>query len=449
MENKDSHRLPITYGHILKVALPLMFGTFVQSIVMITDSSFLSRYSTLSFDAAGNAGLVYVTAYMGLTGLSDAVQIILARRIGEKRKSELNEILQSSFFVLASFALLFFFFIQFGFDNLLYDYSSNKELAQEQIDFLSIRTYGFLIGIILLPLNSFFLATGKTWVIMVSSSIFACSNVLLDYLLIFGVGPIEPMGIKGAALASTLSEGITVIVLLGLLYKSKERIMYQIFSHLQFSFKSVRRIVSVGFPLLIQGFIALGSWTIFFTFIEQRSTYELTVSQSVRSVYMIAFIPIFGFAATIKTYVSQYMHEDGFHRIKEIIRKTSVLITLSLLTLFHGAILYPEFLISVINPDPIYLKDSAFILRIVFGSILIHGIMTPLSQTISGSGNTRTTLLIEIITIIVYSVYSYLALKIWDWNIAAAWSVEYLYFILMGILSLLYLKKFNWRKKKI
>ena len=78
-------RLPYTYSKILKVALPLMLGTFIQSIVMITDAAFLSRWSTLSFDASGNAGLIYVTLFMGLTGLGDASQIIMARRIGHEK----------------------------------------------------------------------------------------------------------------------------------------------------------------------------------------------------------------------------------------------------------------------------------------------------------------------------------------------------------------------------
>lgn len=416
---------------------------------MITDASFLSRYSTISFDAAGNAGLIYVTAFVGLTGLGDAIQIILARRIGENKAKELNKILQTSFFVLLGFALIFFGFIQNYFGKFLLGYSNNLDIANEQIDFLSIRSYGFLIGVMMLPLNSFFLATGKTWVIMVSSSIFAVSNIILDYLLIFGFWNVKPMGIEGAAIASVISECITVLVLVILLLRSKERVNYQLFSKFQISFTAVKRILSVGIPLLIQGFIALGSWAIFFTLIEQRSTYELTVSQNVRSVYMLAFVPIFGFAATIKTYVSQYMNDSDRSMIPIIIKRTQLLIFLCLILIFHGALLYPEKMIAIINPEEEYIKDSAFILRMVFGSILIYGLMTPYFQTINGSGNTRASLLIETISIIFYTGYAYLTLNVWNWSIAAAWTVEYFYFILTGLQSLLYLYIFNWRKKTI
>lgn len=52
--------LDIRYRTILGVALPLMVSSFIQSIVLITDSAFISRFDTLAFDAVGNGGLIYI-----------------------------------------------------------------------------------------------------------------------------------------------------------------------------------------------------------------------------------------------------------------------------------------------------------------------------------------------------------------------------------------------------
>src|SRR5690554_3385466 len=245
-------RLSYSYSHILKVALPLMLGTFIQSLVMITDSAFLSRYSTLSFDASGNAGLIYVTLFVGLTGLADSSLIVMARRIGQNIRGAINPVLQSSILVILIIALLFFFFLQFGMGDLLMGYSKSKELAQEQIDFLTIRSYGFFIAIPMLVLNSFFLANGKTWVILLSTSTFAIANVILDYLLIFGFWNIDPMGVKGAALASTISEGIASLVLIVILFNSKERFRYQVFYRFHITKEALLGLFRVGFPLMIQ-----------------------------------------------------------------------------------------------------------------------------------------------------------------------------------------------------
>jgi Na+-driven multidrug efflux pump len=100
--------LSLNYKSILGVALPMMVSGFIQSIVLITDASFISRYSTEAFDAVGNAGLLYVTIYMCLVGMGDGAQIIIARRIGEDRKSAIGRVFGTSFLTNFTLALLFF-----------------------------------------------------------------------------------------------------------------------------------------------------------------------------------------------------------------------------------------------------------------------------------------------------------------------------------------------------
>ncbi|MDX1445131.1 MATE family efflux transporter, partial [Lishizhenia sp.] len=117
--------------------------------------------------------------------------------------------------------------------------------------------------------------------------------------------------------------------------------------------------------------------------------------------------------------------------------------------IFHGALLYPEQLISVVNSKEEYLPESARILRMVFGSILIFGCFTPFFQTINGSGNTRVTLIIEITSIIIYLICAYLFVKVWQFEIFNVWFVEYIYFGSLSILSIGYLKFFNWQQKVI
>ena len=88
--------LNIRYKTILSVAIPLMVSSFIQSIVLLTDASMISRYSTLAFDAVGNGGLIYVTLYMALVGMGDGAQIIMARRIGQNRPKEVSKLFSSS-----------------------------------------------------------------------------------------------------------------------------------------------------------------------------------------------------------------------------------------------------------------------------------------------------------------------------------------------------------------
>ncbi len=441
--------LDFSYKSILKVALPLMFSSFIQSIVLITDAAFLSRFSTLAFDASGNAGLIYVTLFFALTGMADGIQILFARRIGQNRVNELKTIFASSFYVLIGLVFILFCIAYFLMPLLLPYYSKHLDLAEAQTTFIKIRSFALFFSIISLPIQSFLLSIGKTWVVLISASIIAISNVFLGYWFIFGGGFLPELGLKGAALASCFAEFLGMLFLLIYILFDKSKIEFQLFSTLKISRKAINDIFSIGTPLFFQGFIALFTWTVFFTWIEQLGKFELTVSQNIRAIYFLAFVPIIGFASTTKTYISQYIGAQQFDSIPTIQKRIRILTISAIILFFHGAILYPEFLIKLINPNEIYLQKSTEILKFIVGSFLIFGITSVLFQTVNGSGNTIASFMIEFFSVGIYILASFILIKIYHLDIYWIWSVEYIYFGTLGLLSYSYLRFFNWKKRML
>jgi Na+-driven multidrug efflux pump len=118
-----------------------------------------------------------------------------------------------------------------------------------------------------------------------------------------------------------------------------------------------------------------------------------------------------------------------------------------LLITFHGAMFYPEAMIRLINPEEIYVQKSAEILRLITLSILVFGFSSVYFQTIHGSGNTLHSMTIEFTCVFIYSCSSYLFIKIWNLDVFWIWTVEYIYFTLLGVFSLLYLHFYDWKKK--
>ena len=441
--------LDLRYKTILNVALPLMVSSFIQAVVLLTDTAFLSRYSTLSFDAAGNAGLIFVTMFMALAGMGDGAQILIARRIGQKRIDSIGRIFGSSILVHLLLAIALFLILQGIIPSLLKGYSKHHDLATAQIDFLSIRSFALFFAMISLSIQAFFFATGKTWVVLVSAIITAFSNIFFDYFLIFGKGIFPEMGIKGAALASTIADGLGMLFLIVFLIFSKIRKEYSLFSHFSFNFTSFKELFKVGSPIMFQGLIALTTWTVFFTWIEQMGKFELTVSQNIRSIYFLAFIPIWGFSATTKTYISQYIGNGDFASLKIIQKRIQLLTMLFLSIIILGATFFPTQLISMINPSEEYVQKSAEILRFISISTLIFGFGSVYFQTINGSGNTQVTFLIEVISVVIYLISSYILIKVIKLDIFWIWSVEYIYFGIMALLSIGYLRLFDWKKKML
>jgi len=381
--------LELRYKTILAVALPMMISGFIQSIVLITDAAFISRYSTEAFDAVGNGGLIYITMYMCLLGMGDGAQIIIARRIGEERPEAIGRIFGSSVLMNCLLAAVLFGILYFIMPGAILGYSKNQEIAELQGDYIQIRSFALFFSMITIAIQAFFLAKGRTVVVLIAALITALSNVFLDYGLIFGEMGLPEMGLKGAALASTIADGLGMLFLLVYLFFSDEKRKYQLFSHFSYNFQSMKELLKVGSPLMLQGFFALGTWTLYFTWLEQKGQFDLTVSQNIRSIYFLAFVPIWGFAGTTKTYISQYLGAKEFDKIPVIQRKIQLLTVGFLLLTFHGAILYPEKLILMINPEE----------------------------------------------------------KYWNFDVYWIWTVEYIYFGVLGLLSILYLRYYPWKNK--
>ncbi|MBM3451865.1 MAG: MATE family efflux transporter [Bacteroidetes bacterium] len=441
--------LDIRYRTILGVALPLMVSSFIQSIVLITDSAFISRFDTLAFDAVGNGGLIFVTVYVALLGIGDGAQILIARRVGQNKIDSISKIFSTSITVLFIGALFLFILLYFFMPDWILSYSKSKIIADYQGRYLKIRSYALFASVLTLAIQAFYLAIGKTWVVLVASLLVALCNIVLDYTLIFGNFSFPKMGLEGAAWASTFSDGLGALFLVVFTIFSNYKKEYKLFKKLKINWLSFKELLNIGSPLMFQGLTALATWTIFFIWIEQIGSNELTVSQNIRSLYMFAFVPIWGFAGTTKTYISQYMGRSEFDSIPIIQKRIQLITVILLFFTFHGSILYPESLIKLVNPNETYITKSAEILRFVSISIFLYGFVSVYFQTINGSGNTIFSMAVEMIAVLIYLSAAFVFIKILHFDILWIWSVEYIYFGTIGLLSYFYLKRFNWRKKII
>lgn len=438
--------LDYKYKTILKVALPMMGASFIQSIVLMTDSAFLTRYDNDAYAAAGNAGLIYVTLFMLVIGMSDGAQILISRKIGEKNYGALGRVLSNAQISLLFLVAILFVFTYFLMPDFIDGYAANAKIGNLQGEYLSIRSIALFFALVQLPLQAYYFAWGRSVIPFLATLMTALSNIILDYGLIFGNLGLPELGLSGAAWASTIADGLGALFLLSYTLISKEHIRNKLFESWTLEKESVKELLKLSIPIILQGTLALMIWAIYFAWLEQRGVFEVTVSQNIRNLYFLAFIPVFGFAATTKTYVSQYY---GAKKIKLIPVIQKRLIGMSLLFMalvFHGGMLYPEKLVLLINPNEAFLAKSAETLRFVTSSMFLFCIGSIYLQSINGIGRTHITLLIEIVVTGTYLVYSYFTIRVWMWDVKYIWSVEYLYFGLMAILSYSYLKFSNWKK---
>jgi MATE family multidrug resistance protein len=438
--------LNIDYRSIMTVAFPLIIGNFIQSLVLITDMAFLSHLGELEYDAVGNAGLIYITFFMIALGFGDAMQIVMARFIGNSQVNAVSKTFQSGLLSMMILATIFFVVLQFVIPNWLANYAHNPDIGRLQNEFLSVRSYSIFISLMAYALMAFLLAVGKTKIVFITSIVMSLVNIFGDYVLIFGEWGFPKLGVEGAALASMFADISTLVILAIYFTKSKWIKDYQLFQKMNLEWNSAKQLFKVAWPLMLQGFIALGTWTFFFMWIEQKGSRDLEISQNIRVMYFLAFIPIFGFAATTKTYISQLLGAKNYTAIPIVQRRILFLVIATLLLFFHGGLLYPETLLSVVNPRTDVNAESARILQQVFPAILVFAFTSVFYNTISGSGNTKVTLLIETLCVALYLISAYVFIFVFHWSIDKVWYVEYIYFSTLALGSLIYLKFFDWKK---
>jgi Na+-driven multidrug efflux pump len=166
-------------------------------------------------------------------------------------------------------------------------------------------------------------------------------------------------------------------------------------------------------------------------------------SYCIRSVYFIAFIPTFGFGATTRTYVSNLIGQGKPHLIKNIQRKIMMLSFLFIVLFCHAPVFFPHYFIPMINPDPLIYEDSKQVLWLVTGSIILFSLITVWFNSVAALGKSNISFLIEGTSIFIYLVACYLFIVVLDWNIVAVWTVEYIYFGAIGLMSYFYLQKYR------
>lgn len=431
-----------------------MFGTFVQSIIIVTDGAFVSELGSTAYNAVGNGGLMYAAMFMLCRGISDGTQITVAKKLGEQKNEEIGKVLfNAQFLQLLLTSLIFISFFVFG-EIIIRSIAKSEDIGTAMVEFIKYRSWGIFFAGLLATMVAYFIGIGKTKIIILSTLLLALTNVFLDYSLIFGHFGFPELGMKGAPIASSFSEAVAFFFLLAFALKAK--------SLKQFAYtikQKVNKVLAIplfklSLPLMFQGLLSLSSWLIFFSLIEHMGPENLEVAHNIRYMYFIAFIPIFGFAATTKTFVSNLVGRDEQHLIPKIQLKILLLSVISILVLFHGSFLYPEQLISIVEHNPNVSKEmlgqSADALRFISGSIIIFAMAIVPFHSVSALGKTTHSFAIESIALVLYIIACYFVIYKWNWDIVQIWWVEYIYFGSLGIFSLLYLlyyrRKFLIRK---
>ncbi len=439
----------ISYKNIWKVALPIIISGVAQNVVTVTDTMFLGRLGNIELGAAGNAGIFYFLLVLSGLGFTTGAQIIIGRRNGEQNFTQIGKVFDHCVYFIIPLSILLFVFVKLFSPSLMESITRSKNILNSAIDFLSYRIYGLFFAFLLGVFIAFYVGTTKTRILIYVTLIMMIVNVFLDYSLIFGNFGFPELGIKGAALASVISEicALTFLVLFTL--KKVDLNKYGLFQFSKFDKSILKRITRVGGPVMLQNFLSISSWFIFFMIIEKLGERELAISHIIRSIYMVLMIPLFGFSSATNTLVSNLIGQGNQENVLTLVKRVTLLslACTSFVLLFN--LFLPTQMISFYTTDSSLIQETIKTLNVISGTMFSFSIAFILFNGVSGTGNTRTALLIEFITISIYLIATYYIAMVLQSSLPMVWCSEFIYFGLLGSMSFVYLKWGNWGKVNI
>jgi putative MATE family efflux protein len=434
------------YRSILRVAIPMSLGAFIQFIVVFTDNFFVAKLDGKAMSAVSYIGLAYVTLVMITNGMSSAIQITVARRMGENQTRTIPTIVQNglimSIFIAALQFTLLYYITPIVLPNIIHDESTVVYMNE----FIAIRSWGFWVYTPLLMLQGYWTGIAKTRPILFAMLITSLTNILLDYLLVQGNLGFPAMGVSGAALATLIAEFFAFLYLSIITYVHLPSVFQLPW---KMNWEINKKITQLGMPIVFQMLIALGVWLAFYTLVENRGNQSLQSAFIVRNMYMLCWVSVMGFSSATRTYVSTLLAEKSYHQLNPTITKMIGFNILGVLLLSHGLWLYPEWIARQFSLDPEVITLTVQSMYIILPAVLIYCCTSILLAVVEGSGFTMAGFWIEVITSLGYITFITWAVYCTQWEVPLLWTADYVYFVLLGICSSYFLLKKPWRYKSI
>ncbi|WP_298061477.1 MATE family efflux transporter [uncultured Rikenella sp.] len=445
----------ITYTNrnIWHVAFPILLSLLMEHLIGLTDTAFLGRLGghngEIALGASSLGGVYYIAVFMLGFGFSVGAQILMARRNGEERYREIGPVFQQSALFLLFLATVVFAFSKFFAPQILDRLISSTEIYQATLEYLNWRIYGFFFIFLAVIFRAYYVAITRTKILTINSIVMVLSNVVLNYGLIFGRFGLPTMGIAGAAVASAVAELVSLLFFIVYTSKKIDWRKYGLFRRTRLNIKELGHILRLSSWTMVQQFVAVGTWFLFFVAVEHLGEQPLAVTTIVRSVSSLLFIIASSFATTSSSLVSNMMGAEQSRDVMSTVWRIIRMCYMLIVPLLAVILLFPRQVLRIYTDNPALIAASVPALLVMASAYLIQTSAFIWFNTVSGTGNTRAAFTLEMTAIATYALYVYFVVIHLRADVAWCWTTEHLYGVVVFALAYLYMRKADWQSKKI
>lgn len=447
-------QVEISTKQILKIALPISLALLIPQLNFVANTVFLSGLGETELGAAGITGVYYLVFALVGNGLNSGLQALIARRAGENRPEEIGKMFIQSIWIALLFAVANMLITFIAGSYFLSTVLHNSRIQEEAAMFIRIRILGLPFLYLFQMGNALLVGTNNSRYMKYGFIAEAVLNIFLDYGLIYGKFGLPQLGFNGAAVASVFAEATGALVVFIIIFLKKFHHRFSLFSHLRFNRPLAGLIFRQSSPLVLQFVLSVGAWFLFYILIENSGSGEhaerpLAISNTMRTVFAVFGIFVWAFANTSNAMVSNIIGQGKQAQVLFLVKKIaglSLAFTASLCLVMN---LLPGIFLGIFSSDPAFIEEAIPVLRMVSVALLLMSIAAACLNAVTGTANTRVNLGIEIVAILVYSLYVYCVLRVWHLSLVIAWASEFVYWGIIFSLSSLYLRSGKWKNKKI
>lgn len=448
---KDFTRIPLGKA-ILLLSVPMVLEMMMESVFALVDIYFVSRMGADEVAVVGITEGFMTVIYSVAMGLSVGTTALVSRRIGEKKNREATVSAVQAILASLGVSLLFSLIGILFAGDLLRLMGTPEELIEDGYIYPMIMLGGNGVIILLFVMNAVFRSSGDAAISMRVLGLANLLNIILDPLLIFGIGPFPELGLKGAAIATTTGRGVAVLYQVYLLGRGHNRIRVTL-DVLVVRLQTIWQVIRLSLGAVGQNLIGTASWIFLISVITHLG--EDIVAGYTVAIRLILFIllPAFGMANAAATLVGQNLGAGQPERAERSAWVAGVvnMIFLGCISVFFIA--FPSWFVGFFIGDagsPRALEAGIVCLRLISFGFLIYALGMVMVQSINGAGDTATPVWINIIAF-------------WLAEIPLAWFFTSVlemgvygvcYAILIGettltMLSMFIFRRGKWKLKKV
>ncbi|HAU87144.1 MAG TPA: MATE family efflux transporter [Lachnospiraceae bacterium] len=382
---------------LFKMSPPVMLALLIQSIYNIADSFFVARYSTEGLTALSIVYPVQLLITALATGTGAGVNILISRLDGKGETEAQHDIIKSGLF-LNIFHFLIFAFVGNMLVNVYFSLSTGNAVVKAQGIIYGRIIFSGSLGLFTESICTKILQARRNMVIpMIAQVTGSIVNIILDVILIFGIGRIPAFGIMGAAIATVIGQWVAMMItLFAIMKKYSLRGQFKLDASKQIYINGIGSIVTQSLYTIY----IVGLNMILKIFTEDAVT-VLGIYYKIQSFF---FIPLLGFQQVLLPLFSYHYGAGDSHRNREIL-KWSMMFSVSIMTVATGVFfLFPKKLVQIFSTESAIMEIGKYAFPVISISFIFAGLTIVITSYLQGIAHIKISLFIIVLRQIVLLV---------------------------------------------